>query len=288
MKLRQSILAALLTACTASSHAQVTSGATIGYLSYTLFDLDLSDANTPSLLLSIPEGVVQPPSTRLGYTSLAYREQIGGRTVLSQEGNTLYQATSQATLWDGNAGMAIASLSSRHIPFRGQSLGQYVEIGAVPGAQAQVTLNSASDAVYFMLSPGAAVTFNATFSGWAQIAPDENYYGMAEILGSLTVRTVGDPNNDVASDARLYSTGAEPGMPQDFDELVYLSVSYQNTGDDPFYGYVQMNLQGAASTTPVSMVPEPGQLPMLLAGFLLLPLAARKVATLSAGSTRRR
>lgn len=275
MKTKQSILAALLAACALPALAQVTSGATLGNLGYTLYDLDLSDTNTPSLVLSVPDGVI-PPYLGGGYTGIGYAHSVYNNTVLIQHGSNSADATSRTSTFDGWAGTGTVSQSGRGGTGMGQQLQHAIEAREWSGVQAQINSDSWSDGVYFTLAPGTGVTFTATLAAWAEIALDEDYYGMASVLGSLRVRNLQDPNNGGASDGRLYVAGTEPGKPPPFDQTTLLSVSYENRSANPIYAYAEMDLSGMAYTIPVSMVPEPGQLSMLLAGALVLPFALRR------------
>jgi hypothetical protein len=276
MKMKQSILAPLLAACAAPVLAQVTSGASLGNLGYTLYDLDLSDTNTPSLVFSVPDGVI-PSYLHGGYTGISYMHRVYADTVLLQHGSDSSDATSQSSTWDRWAGTGTVTLGGRGGAGMGQQQQVAVEAREWPGVQAQISANSWSDGVYFTLAPGTGVTFTATLSAWAEIALGEEYYGMAEVLGALRVRNLQDLNNGGASDGRLYFAGNEPGKPPPFDQSALLAVSCENRGANPMYAYAEMDLRGMAYTIPVSMVPEPGQLSMLLAGALLLPLARRRM-----------
>lgn len=276
MKMKHSILAALLAASAVPALAQVTSGATLGNLNYTLFDLDLSDATTPSLVFSVPDGVAPPHNSRDGYTSIHYAETVDYQPVLMQTGGTTYNAISRTSSWDGRSGTGTVTLTGRGGTGMDQQLIRSLEVRESSGVQAQLTPYSWSDAVYFTLSPGAGVTFTATLGAWAGFDVADTHYGHASVLGSLEIRNLLNVNNDHVGDARLFSGGTEPGGRPAFDENVLLSVTYENRGAAPVHAYAQMDLGGAAYTIPVSMVPEPGQLSMLLAGVLLLPLVRRR------------
>jgi hypothetical protein len=280
--MRQSILAALLAACAAPALSQVTTGATLGNLGYTLYDLDLSDANTPSMVLSVPDNIVPSHPSRAGYTWVNYSHSVNYHPVLLQNGSTTSDASSRTSTWDGLAATGSTTLSGRGGAGLDQQLQFAIEARERSGVQAQIGTDSWSDAVYFTLSPGAGVTFTATLAAWAEIALGEDYYGMAQVLGSLRVRNLLNPNNDDVSDARGYFAGTAPGMPPPFDQDILLSVSFENRSANPLYAYAQMELDGMAYTIPVSMVPEPGRLPMLLAGVLVLPFALRRKRPLSA------
>ncbi len=274
--MRRSILAALLAACTAPALAQVTSGATLGNLNYTLFDLDLSDANTPSLVFSVPDGVAPPHNSRDGYTSITYTERIDYQPVLMQYGGDTSNAISRTSSWDGRPGSGAVTVAGRGGTGMGQQLTRSLEVRESSSVQAQLTPYSWSDAIYFTLSPGTGVTFTATLAAWGEFDLADTHYGQAQVLGALEIRNLLNVNNDHVGDARLFAGGTEPDKGPAFDENVLLSVSYENRGAAPVYAYAQMDLSGSASTIPVSMVPEPGQLSMLLAGVLLLPLALRR------------
>lgn len=276
MKMRHPILAALLAACAAPALAQVTSGATLGNLDYTLFDLDLSDATTPSLVFSVPDGVAPPHNSRDGHTSIHYAETVNYQPVLMQTGSTTYNAISRTSSWDGRSGTGAVTLTGRGGTGMDQQLIRTLEVRESSSVQAQLTPYSWSDAIYFTLSPGAGVTFTATLGALAEFDVADTHYGHASALGSLEIRNLLNVNNDHVGDARLFSGGTEPGGGPAFDENVLLSVSYENRGAAPVYAYAQMDLGGSAYTIPVSMVPEPGQLSMLLAGVLLLPLVRRR------------
>ena len=275
MKMRQSIFAALLAVCAAPGFAQVTSGATLGNLNYTLYDLDLSDANTPSLVFSVPDGVI-PSYLGGGYTWVDYSHSVYHHPVLVQDGSSTSDATSRTSTWDRWAGTGTTSVSGRGGTGMGQQLQYAIEAREWSGVQAQIGTDSESDGVYFTLAPGTGVTFTATLTAWSETALGEDYYGMAQMLASLTVRNLENHNNDYVSDGRAYFAGTEPGKPPPFDQSTLLTVSYENRGADPLYAFARMELDGTAYTIPVSMVPEPGQLSMLLAGVLLLPLVRRR------------
>ncbi|MEW6761683.1 MAG: hypothetical protein AB1437_12725 [Pseudomonadota bacterium] len=276
MKLKQSILAALLAACALPGLAQVTSGASLGNLAYTLYDLDLSDANMPSLAFSVPDGAI-PSYLGGGYTGISYAHRVYYNPVLLLHGSDSSDATSRTSTWDDRAATGTVTLGGRGGTGMGQQLQLAVEAREWSGVQAQINADSWSDGVYFTLAPGTGVTFTASLSSWSGISLDEEYYGMAQVLGSLTVRDLADLNNSDVSDSRAYFAGTEPGKPPPFDRTTLLSVSFENRGANPMYAYAEMDLDGMAYTIPVSMVPEPGQLSMLLAGVLLLPLVRRRV-----------
>jgi len=270
MKMRYSILAALLAACAAPTLAQVTSGATLGGLNYTLFDLDLSDATTPSLVFSVPDGVAPPHTGRAGYTWINYTERVDNRAVLMQHGSNTYNGISQTSSWDGRTGTGTVTLSGRGGTGMDQELMRSLEVSESSLVQAQLTPYSWSDAIYFTLSPGSRVTFTATLDAWAEFDLADTHYGHAEVLGSLAIRNLLNVNNDYASDGRLFYGGTAPGGRPAFDENVLLSVSYENRGAAPVYAYAQIDLSGSAYTIPVSMVPEPSSWALLVAGAALL------------------
>jgi hypothetical protein len=273
--MKQSILAALLAACALPGLAQVRSGASLGNLGYTLYDLDLSDTNTPSLVFSVPDGVI-PSYLHGGYTGISYMHRVYANTVLLQYGSDSSDATSQSSTWDRWAGTGTVTLGGRGGTGMGQQQQVALEAREWPGVQAQIGANSWSDGVYFTLAPGTGVTFTATLAAWAEITLDEDYYGMAQVLGALRVRNLQDLNNGGVSDGHLYFAGTEPGKPPPFDQTTLLTVSFENRSANPLYAYAEMDLSGMAYTIPVSMVPEPGRLSMLLAGALILPFAVRR------------
>lgn len=287
MKMRHSILAALLAAGAAPALAQITSGATLGNLSYTLFDLDLSDVTTPSLVFSVPDGVAPPHNSRDGYTSISYTERVDYQPVLMQHGSNTYNAISRTSSWDGRSGTGTITLTGRGGTGMDQQLVRSLEVRESSSVQAQLTPYSWSDAIYFTLSPGARVTFTATLAAWAQFDLADTHYGQAQVLGALEIRNLLNVNNDHVGDARLFSGGTEPGKGPAFDENVLLSVSYENRGAAPVYAYAQIDLGGSAATIPVSMVPEPGRLSMLLAGVLLMPCVMRWKTRRKAGTLPR-
>ena len=278
MAFRHRIAAGLLAAACAlppTAWGQVSAGASLGGLSYSLFDLDLSDSQLPSLVLSVPDGVA---SSRPLAAVRVFHAEYGERRYLPVWRDGVAAPGAHYTVYDSDYARSNASLTNRGGDGMGQTLARISRVWEAGDALAEAASTSWSDPVRFTLAPGTRVTFTATLAAWTRVALDATHYGHAEVFGMLSVGNLLDPGQPIAADGRLFTAGSWPDATPSFDERALLSVSYDNPGDQPLYGYAGLHLEGRSFTLPfnVAAVPEPSSMAMLLAGSMLLPLAARR------------
>ncbi|AVR96265.1 PEP-CTERM sorting domain-containing protein [Pseudoduganella armeniaca] len=259
-----------LAACAALQLLAGGAGAATGHithdsLTWTLVDLDLADGIAPSLQF------LPPPAGPLGaaraYVSAfaggALHEDnvvAGGTDALLAELDYSPAAYTSVRV-DGRADPATLSLSLDTVATlepNGASATAWLHGGVLP----------------FILSANTGVTFHSTVLLQGERGTEPGIYDAWLASGTLTVSLDGlAPGQSVFTDYVAVTLSPSPGDPVAVDFTRVLSVDYSNRTAASMTGDVALL---AIGTTAIAPVPEPGGLPMALAGLALVGWRVRR------------
>lgn len=257
--------AALLLQLPAASAA--TGTVTHGNLTWTLLDLDPADGVAPSLrFLPPPAG---PLDAARAYVSVfaggALHEDnvvAAGDAALLAELDYRPAAYSSARV-DGRANPATLALTldtMATLEPNGASATVWLSGGALP----------------FELSANTAVTFHSSVALRGERGDEPGISDVWLASGSLLVTLDGlAPAQSVFSDYVSVTLSPSPGDPVAVDTTRELTVDYSNRTASSMTGDVALQ---AIGTTAIAPVPEPGALPLALAGLAVLGWKARRRA----------
>lgn len=267
MRIRHAIGALVMAFAASSGPALADSRgqATVGNLRFTLFDLDLTDSVTPSLVWSIPgfpSGLMSPGSLTVGYTlnDAQVRDHYLDSHI-SLPGSPARLSFSQGSHVSVEAALA-------HPDPLGQLLSVSTQIAPSGQRVVSTTGELYSDRLGFTLSPNTRVTFMAdlSFTGGTQALAD--FDEQVDALGEIAVDGHA-PFGDRITETALLQAGTLRGDPLALDQTISLSVDFNNAASSAAYGDVTLRLMSQAQYWPVSAVPEPSAYAMLLAGLAL-------------------
>ena len=256
--------------------ADVQARATVGNLRVSLFDLDLSDSVTPSLVFSVP--------------STVYREPDPGRIVLhyenygaaSGESVTRYVTAVPgvpASLAYSHGGHAAvdATLSHPTPAPEAQLLSVSARLG--PGGHIETSNSSRvfGDDVEFTLTPNTRAIFSIDLAVTGTTTPSATHLQNLEAFATLLVG--GHDSTDLQGDYAIFGIGTYFDTPLAVDETAVVSVDFSNTRQEERYGFLSFSAGANAWLTAVSPVPEPASWAMLPIGAALLGWRLRGVRT---------
>lgn len=261
-------MGALVLACVAWSGPAAANSqgqSTMGNLRFTLFDLDLTDSVTPSLLWSIPDapsGVMSQAWLTVGYS--VSDEHVRDSYLDARQA----LPGSPASLSFSPGPQASVETALAHPAPLGQLLSVRASISSGGQRDAFTTGEVQSDLLGFTLSPNTRVAFTVdldiTAGTQALAGYDEEIYAHGAIYVNGHA-----PLGGSSSTATQLHTGTMPGSPLELDQTIGLSVDFSNATSNAGYGDVSFLLRSQARSWPVSAVPEPSSTVMLLAGFAL-------------------
>ena len=237
---------------------------THGGLTWTLVDLDLTDGIAPALeLLPLP-----PSGTPYGPAQASVASYANG--IINQSGMS---ATGTAPL-NVSSGTSPFSVIEGRIDGRDDPGALRITLGTRAQANSYQSVAFGwleSDDLQFVLSPNTEITFHSVLQarGSVDVGPE---YDSFSTTGELHVNLYG-----VGALSDSVAAGALP-FPEDeatLDLTHVLTVSYANNSTDSVSGNVMFSTvaEARASALPI---PEPGTLPMALAGLAVVAWAARR------------
>lgn len=260
----------LIAACAAlqllaGGASAATGHVTHGNLTWTLIDLDPTDGIAPSLQF------LPPPAGPLGAARAYVSAFAGGAlhedTVVADDTDPLLAeldyrpaAYTHARV-DGRADPATLSLSldtNATLEPNGASATAWLHGGALP----------------FVLSANTGVTFHSSVLLQGERGTEPGIYDAWLASGTLTVSFDGlAPAQSVFTDYVSVTLSPSPGDPVAVDFTRELTVDYSNRTASSMTGDVALL---AIGTTAIAPVPEPGMLPMALAGLALMGWRLRR------------
>lgn len=253
----------LPTASAAEIHASQTS------LTWTLLDLDPTDGIAPSLrfLPQLPPG--EPGTGAVGllntFVDGVYREMVvpGAGTdpiVASLDSSPIAAVAGRI---DGRADPATHVLT--------------LDLQAAPGTGTGMTQafgSMRSGPLPFILSANTAVTFQSIVHLAGQIDPDPSHIELATASATLGITLDGQPPDaDWLGSAAFLFLGYHPDDPTSDELTRELTIDYANRTSGDIGGNIALE---AGAIGVASLVPEPGALPLTLAGVAVLGWAARR------------
>jgi hypothetical protein len=260
-------------ACATALSLQLLAGAagaatghiTHGSLTWTLVDLDPADGIAPSLQF------LPPPPGPLG-AARAYVSAFAGGAL--HEDNAVAGGTDalQAQLDYRPAAYSSARVDSRADPATLALTLDTVATLEPNGASATAWLHGG--ALPFVLSANTGVTFHSEVLLRGERGTEPGIYDAWLASGTLTVTLDGlAPAQSVFSDYVSVTLSPSPGDPVAVDGTRVLTVDYSNRTAASMTGDVALQ---AIGTTAIAPVPEPGVLPMALAGLALVGWRLRR------------
>lgn len=254
--------------------ADVQAQATVGTLRVSLFDLDLTDAVTPSLVFSVPPTVYREPDP--GRIVLHYTDTGAG----SGESVTRYRSAVRGqdltlAYSHGDHAAVDAMLSHAGGP-EAQALSASGRLGAGGHVETFTSSRVFGDDVEFTLTPNTRATFSIELAVTGATTPSATHRQNMEAFGTLLVG--GHDATDLAGDYAIFGIGTQFDTPLAVDDTALISVDFSNTSATERYGFLSYSAGVQAWLTPVSPVPEPASWAMLPIGAILLGRRLRRTA----------
>ncbi|WUR15179.1 PEP-CTERM sorting domain-containing protein [[Empedobacter] haloabium] len=257
--------AALLLQSLAGGAGAATGHVSHGNLTWTLVDLDPADGIAPSLRF------LPPPAGPLGaaraYVSAFAAGVLHEDNVMATGSDPLLAeldyspAAHTSARVDGRADPATLSLSLDTVATlepNGASATAWLHGGTLP----------------FVLSANTGVTFHSAVLLQGERGSEPGIYDAWLASGTLTVSLDGlAPGESVFTDYVAVTLSPSPGDPVAVDFTRELTVDYSNRTGASLTGDVALL---AIGTTAIAPVPEPGMLPMALAGLALVGWTIRR------------
>ena len=238
-------------------------------LTWTLLDLDPADGIAPSLRFLPQLPPAEPGTGAIGLMNTVvdgeYHETfvygVGTEPIVgSVDGSPLAAVAGRI---DGRADPATHVLTLDLHANPGTNLSQTSAFGSMR-----------SGPLPFILSANTAVTFQSTVHLAGQIDPDPRHIELTSVSATLSIALDAlPPDTGWMGDAAFLFLGYQPGDPTSDELMRYLTVDYANRTAGDIAGSLELQ---AGAIGVASLVPEPGAVPLALAGLALLGLAARR------------
>lgn len=233
-----------------------------GGLTWTLVDLDLADGVAPSLQFLPPEIDLAriymsafAGGTRYEHTALPHR---GDPLVAELDYSPAARVAARIDGREDPATLVLSVDSMATLEPNGAGTTAWLSGGALP----------------FVLSANTAVTFHSTVLLRGVRGDEPGIYDAWLASGTMTVTLDRpDPGQSVFTDYTTVALSPSPGDPLAIDTSRMLTVGYSNRTASSLAGDVTLT---AVSLTTIAPVPEPGPLPLALAGLAVLGWAARR------------
>lgn len=280
MALAHALAAGLLVlAGMGSALAQSSGEASLSGFGYTLIDLDPTDTAAPAIAFRLPEdGTLF--ETGLGGVQITYTPYGPGpgreETVFGREQDLLRRSVG-ITKEHAGGQVETGGTALRNAP-PDLSIGMRWETRGSEGEGARLHLVGAHEPAYFVLAPRTRVTFSTLLTVQAIAGTGSSHDEDLRLAVYLAVFNLRDPAGDQATGWLDLYAGNGAGEHAVLDAARTVQVSFDNRSDAPVEARASMHLIGTAHTIPVSAVPEPAPLAMLLAGGLLGLLRTRRRA----------
>lgn len=250
--------------------AEVSGRISVGTLTFTLTDLDMTDGISPSLVF-LPLPYIPPAGQEYSRAWLdnGFLESPGA----GQEYTWLYgNGTADLThAYQINNDLWLTSA----LTGRGQPGTHLIEVNTFTRAEGKVTRNvhGSIQVGYFpfLLSPNTAVAFEVTVGVDAKVS--QNFLREDTFSAGAYIFLVLGENSAEILDQKRYS--ASPVLRTDIETFAgldvsdMLSVAGENTSDDYVSGYVSFAGYAGAHSSMAPGIPEPGALPMLTIGLFV-------------------
>lgn len=275
MGIRTGMRALALAGALASSHAlaDVQARASAGNLRVSLFDLDLTDSVTPSLVFSTPShiGRVADP----GRIILHY----ANRGVDSEEGVTRHMRATPgmpASLAYSHGDHARVDAMLDHLGSAPQT--QALSVSAWLGSGGHIETSASNrvfaDDIVFTLSQNTRATFSIDLTLNGSTTASATHLQNIEAFATLLVG--GHDGTDLEGNYAIFGLGTYFDTPLALDETAVVSVDFSNASQAERYGFLSFSAGAEAFVTPVSAVPEPRSWAMLAFGAVLLGRRLRR------------
>lgn len=253
--------------------ADVQAQATVGTLRVSLFDLDLTDAVTPSLVFSVPPTVYREPEP--GRIVLHYTDTgTGSGESVTRYRNAVSGQDLALAYRHGEHAAVEAMLSHAGGGPEAQALSASARLGAGGHVETFDSSRVFGDDVEFTLTPNTRASFSIELAATGSTTPSATHRQNIEAFGTLLVG--GHDASDLAGDYAIFGIGTQFDTPLAVDDTALISVDFSNTSDMERYGFLSYSAGVQAWLTPVSPVPEPASWAMLAFGAALLGGRLRK------------
>lgn len=251
---------------TSTALADVQGQATLGNLRVTLFDLDLSDAITPSITFSLPDaGTYYYERGSLSMSYWGYASDYSFNE--SYDKSVRMSPGKPETLGFSSGSHAEIGATYSHSSPLGQSMSLSARLGADQQHYYGISASAQSNTMNLTVSPNTAAVFSMdlAFAGTTSALPSHSQY----LYLNASMYTVDVNGYLYAGDDTAMRIGSSAYDVLSMDDSDILSVAFSNTGDTERAGSLNFSMSLSAGLQPVSAVPEPSGYAMLLAGAAL-------------------
>ncbi|WP_027866051.1 hypothetical protein [Massilia alkalitolerans] len=247
--------------------ADVQAHATVGNLRVSLFDLDLTDAVTPSLVFSVPPTVYREPDP--GRIVLHYQNfSTGSSESVTRHVTAVPGMPASLAYSHGDHAAVDATLGHPSPAPETQVLSVSTRLGPGGNVETQSSGRVYADDVEFTLSPNTRASFSIELAVNGSTTPSASHLQNLEAFATFLVG--GHDASDLAGDYALFGIGTYFDTPLAMDDTAVISVDFSNATGAERYGFLSFSAGATAWLTPVSAVPEAASWAMLPVGAILL------------------